>query len=304
VWDLIVIGSGNIRQGLSGFQEDYLMIVDTEVIFFDLGDTLVRTKLILLQNICEMIGRIRSHPLEVNEYMLAFQKEWSNRRNQNAENAIKDVITPAQEINYWQDFFRSLLRRLGLLVDHNFLIDGLAGIYSNPRSFECFEDVHPVLADLKSRGYTLGLISNAFPSAVKIIEDLNLKDYFDYAILSFELPDKYVKPEPEIYKFAIEQVNIEITKTLFVDDRWPFVKAAQEVGMNAYLIERFTDQNQILVTKSLVTKIYSLYELRDQILEQTKPLNHNGVFSSVKKRDRNNSNPRKNMPVKPLPILG
>jgi putative hydrolase of the HAD superfamily len=229
--------------------------------------------------------------------MLAFQKEWGNRRNQNAEDAIRHVITPEQEVSYWRDFCQTLLKGLGLLVDHKFLIDGLASIYSNSRSFECFEDVHPVLTDLKSRGYTLGLISNAFPSAKKIIKDLNLNDYFDYAILSFELPGKYVKPDPEIYKFAVEQVDIEIAKTLFVDDRWPFVKAAQEVGMSAYLIDRFTDQNQMLVTKSLVTKICSLYDLRDQILEQTKPLNQNGVFSYVKKRDRNNPDSIKNIPA-------
>jgi len=232
-----------------------------EVIFFDLGDTLVHIKLDKLQKICETLGEIRRQPLEVNEYMAAFRAEWSNRE-------IKNVTNHSQETVYWQGFFQDLLKNLGLPHNHKFLIEQLADIYSNPDSFECFEDVHTVLPELQSEGYKLGLISNAFPLAVRIINDLKLRDYFEYkyTFLSFEIPDQYMKPEPEIYRYASKKANVEISHTLFVDDRRPFVKAALDVGMQAYLIERFSEENRQVVTKSLVPSVYDLYELRDQIL--------------------------------------
>ena len=148
--------------------------------------------------------------------------------------------------------------------------------------------------ELRSRGYRLGLISNAFPSAVRIIHDLQLRDYFEYkyTFLSFEIPDKYIKPEPEIYRYSSKKANVDIRRTLFVDDRWPFVKAALDVGMDAYLIERFSEENKQLVTKSLVPKIYDLYELRDRVLNGRKPA---PSLSDAKQSSENN--PPMNMPT-------
>jgi HAD superfamily hydrolase (TIGR01509 family) len=230
-----------------------------QVIFFDLGDTLVRIKLEILQDICRTIGEKRGRPLEIHEYMADFRAEWSNHE-------IKNITTRAQELVYWRGFFYYLMKNLGVPNIWP-LIEKHADIYSDPASFECFEDVHNVLPELKARGYKLGLISNAFPSAVSIIHELKLRDYFDhkYTFLSFEIPDKYIKPEPEIYKLASRKANVDIGHTLFVDDRWSFVKAALDVGMQAYLIERFSEENKQLVTKTLVPRIYDLYELTDRI---------------------------------------
>jgi HAD superfamily hydrolase (TIGR01509 family) len=254
------------------------MLSNIQVIFFDLGDTLVRIKLEILQEICRTIGRIRGQPLDIHEYMDAFRAQWSNRD-------IKAVTTHPQELVYWQGFFQDLFKSLYLFQNYRFLVEQFADLYSNPGSFECFEDVHTVLPELKSRGYKLGLISNAFPSAMRIIHDLNLRDYFKYkyTFLSYEIP--HVKPEPEIYRYASRKAKVEIDRALFVDDRWPFVKGALDVGMKAYLIERFSEENQKLATKSLVPRIYDLYELRDQVLGETKDKKHAPSFSNAKMGD-------------------
>ena len=110
------------------------------------------------------------------------------------------------------------------------------------------------------------LISNAFPSAQQIIQDLELEQYFQYSLLSFQ--DKYVKPEPEIYQFAVEKLNVDIDKAVFVDDRQSFVEAARDLGMKAYLIERFPNQpqNDELLIKPQIQKINDLFELKNEIL--------------------------------------
>jgi len=252
------------------------MLSSIQVIFFDLGDTLVRIKLEILQEICRTIGEKRGRPLEIHNYMADFRAEWSNHE-------IKNVTTHAQELVYWRGFFYYLLKNLGLPNSWS-LIEEYTNTYSNPASFECFEDVHIVLPELQSRGYKLGLISNAFPSALRIIHDLKLREYFKYkyTFLSFEIPDKYIKPEPEIYRYSSKKANVNIGHTLFVDDRWSFVKAALEVGMQAYLIERFSEENKQLTTKSFVVpKIYDLYELRDKILRETNEKKPTALFPDV-----------------------
>lgn len=240
------------------------MFSNIKAIFFDLGDTLVRIRLEILQNICEKIGTIREKPLEINEYMDAFLEEWSNRSKPLDRQLIKEVNTHDEELRYWNNFFVSLLPTLQVDSHDPELVEWLANTYSSSQSFECFEDVHTVLAQLKLLGYKLGLISNAFPSASRIMKDLDLSQYFDYTLLSFEF--EFVKPEPEIYHFAVEQLKVEVDKAVFVDDRAKFVNAAIQVGMNAYLIERFPNPNEKAVTKSLAPRINSLYDLRNNLL--------------------------------------
>jgi putative hydrolase of the HAD superfamily len=235
-----------------------------QAIFFDLGDTLVRIKLRILQQICKRLEEIRGQPLEINEYMDAFLKEWGYRSKPLDKQVIKSVNTYEGEIHYWKGFFESLLPTLGVSSAEPGLVEWLATMYSSSQSFECFEDVHTILAELKLHGCKLGLISNAFPSADHIMKDLGLSPYFDYVLLSFE--HDFIKPEPAIYQFAVDQLMVDVKKAIFVDDRAKFVNAAIEFGMNAYLIERFPNPKERIVTKSLAPKIRNLYDLRNNLL--------------------------------------
>ena len=264
-----------------------------QAVFFDLGDTLVRIKSEILQVICNTIGKTRGNPLAVNEYMRAFQDEWNKHQKPLDKELIKGVVTLDDEVGYWKNFFHSLLITLGVSSCQERLTESLAKIYSDSDSFECFEDVIQVLVELKARGLKLGVISNAFPSAEKIISQLELKQYFNYILLSFDF--KYIKPEPQIYQFAVETLNVEVNKSIFIDDRWAFVKAAIELGMDAYLIERFSTPKINLMTKSLVPRINNLFELRDKILGENKR-SEQRLSPSENKKERENVRSQR-MPV-------
>jgi len=242
------------------------MFSNIQAIFFDLGDTLVRIRPEVLQTICNEIGQFRKKPLKPSEYMAAFQNEWNKRKTSSAKDLIREINSVEREIEYWRDYFDTLLIDLEITSKPWDLSEWLAETYSNAQSFECFEDVHSILADLRAKEFKLGLISNAFPSAQQIIQDLELEQYFQYSLLSFQ--DKYVKPEPEIYQFAVEKLNVDIDKAVFVDDRQSFVEAARDLGMKAYLIERFPNQPQKdeLLIKSQIQKINDLFELKNEIL--------------------------------------
>jgi len=247
-------------------------------IFFDLGDTLVHISFATLAKICQKISGIRGVPLSSDDFTRVFKDEWANRSDQSQTSSVKDIKTRAREKErqYWQDFFESLLPSLGISSYQSELLDWLIGIYTDPRSFTCFDDVHSVLSELKNKGLTLGIISNAFPSADAILDYLNLRQYFKYIFLSFELP--YAKPESLIYQFAAKKANIPIENIIFVDDRWNFVKGAQEVNMKAWLIERVPKESASSYTRSLVNKIKNLKELKE-----IKELKETIEFSRIEK---------------------
>ena len=244
------------------------MSTKVQAVFFDLGDTLTRTRQEIVANICKVIGNNRNKPLEQIEYLTTFQSEWKKRQKPLDKELIKSVISPKDEVFYWNNFFVSLLTNLDVHTDRKAIAKNLAIIHSDARSFECFDDVHTVLADFKTRGLKLGMISNAFPSALEIINLLNLRQYFDYVLLSYEF--KYIKPEPEIYRFAVKALNVDLENSIFIDDRWAFVKAALQLGMDAYLIDRIAPIKKDIKTSSFVPRVSDLFDLRNRILMSNK----------------------------------
>jgi len=132
------------------------MSAKVQAVFIDLGDTLIRTKQEIVADICKVIGNNRNKPLEQFEYLTAFQSEWNKRQKPLDKELIKSVISPKDEVLYWNNFFVSLLTNLDIHTDREAIAKNLAIIHSDAHSFECFDDVHSVLTDLKTRGLKLG----------------------------------------------------------------------------------------------------------------------------------------------------
>jgi len=78
--------------------------------------------------------------------------------------------------------------------------------------------------------------------------------------LSYEF--KYIKPEPEIYRFAVKTLNVDHENSIFIDDRWSFVKAALQLGMDAYLIDRIAPIKKDIETSSFVPRVSDLFDLK------------------------------------------
>lgn len=249
-----------------------------KVVFFDLGDTLVHLKrevyerwakeiLLLYGNLYVDRDQLEATILSLKE---AIRQEWASRVNED----FSWVQSDASEHIYWQHFYSSILVRMNVSLECAELVELMARQAADPDSFACFSHVWETLHDLLSRGIELGIISNAFPSAEKILWQLHLLPAFQYVIFSFERPrgcrKPYVKPFPEIYHHALHCAQAKPQQALLVDDRAFFVEGACEAGLHAVLIDR---------TGSLPgykNKIQDLSELRDlSIISDVavKPLN-------------------------------
>ena len=87
-----------------------------------------------------------------------------------------------------------------------------------------------VLSQLRSNGWTIGIVSNAKPDDVASWSECPLRDAVDDAVFSCSIG--YMKPDPEIYKLACERLGIVPTETVFVGDgRSDELQGAAAVGM-------------------------------------------------------------------------
>lgn len=140
------------------------------------------------------------------------------------------------------DTFRRTLGGIGFdlpddVVAH--IVEADHSAYSNSITVE--PSVLRALADLKDRGYHLGLVSNVslLPHLMRAdLDRLGITEYLDGSVFSSEIGVR--KPDPRIFQEALARVGAEPAGAVFVGDRlYDDVGGAQAVGMRAVQVRRF-----------------------------------------------------------------
>ena len=92
---------------------------------------------------------------------------------------------------------------------------------------------HPLLESLRAQGLKLGLVSNAFDPGWLLhrdLEQMGLEERLDFSVFSSELGVR--KPHPAIFRRALEALDVDPERVLFVGDRlYEDVRGAAELGM-------------------------------------------------------------------------
>jgi putative hydrolase of the HAD superfamily len=101
-----------------------------------------------------------------------------------------------------------------------------------------FEESLDVITTLRERGHALALVSNCSRGTREVVDSLGLSSVFDAVILSFEVGS--LKPEPVIYRAALQALEASPTEALFVDDQTPFCDGARALGIDTRLVIRPT----------------------------------------------------------------
>ena len=119
-----------------------------------------------------------------------------------------------------------------------------------------FDDVLPVLNELKGKGFILGLISNVDSDITPLLDKLGLSQLLQAVVTSQETG--YMKPQPKIFKKAARQAGIQVSEAMYIGDQYQIdVIGAKKAGMQGVLLDRNGYFNE--VTKEL--KIQNLYQL-------------------------------------------
>lgn len=123
------------------------------------------------------------------------------------------------------------------------LRSALRATYSVTQAYWMTEvDSHPVLQDLLTQGYRLGMISNAGDDAdVQVLVDkANLRGYFDFILTSAALGIR--KPNPRIFQFGLKRWNLPASRVAMVGDTLGAdILGAQLSGLAGIWITRRAD---------------------------------------------------------------
>lgn len=98
------------------------------------------------------------------------------------------------------------------------------------------DDTVPFLTWLRSRGVAIALVSNCADTTRAQLEYLGIIPLVDAVVLSCEVGS--VKPFPEIYVTALEELGVAAVDAVFIDDQPTFCVGAQAVGVRPIQIAR------------------------------------------------------------------
>lgn len=106
------------------------------------------------------------------------------------------------------------------------------------------------LSHLKAQGYRLAVASNSIRQTVQMMmEKSNLAPYLDFMLSNQDVTR--AKPDPEIYRTAIERFGLRPEQCLVVEDNLNGIKAAQASGAHVMVVKSVTDVNLSNITAKI-----------------------------------------------------
>jgi putative hydrolase of the HAD superfamily len=126
--------------------------------------------------------------------------------------------------------------------------------------FRPYGDAAPALAALRASGLRLAIVSNWDCSLRSVLADLGLAAAVDDVIVSAEVGA--AKPDPRIFRAALEHLRCEPENALFVGDSLETdVLGARAAGLRALLLQR----NGASAQEQDVERIFGLGELPELV---------------------------------------
>lgn len=112
--------------------------------------------------------------------------------------------------------------------------------------------MYALVETLKSDDITVALLSNIDERLGKLIRGYGFYEPFDPCLLSYELGVE--KPDPQIYRYLLEKIELPASDILFIDDRLENVEAAKSLGFDAILFSSYEEVYQDLIIREVLQK--------------------------------------------------
>ena len=169
------------------------------------------------------------------------------------------------EREWWRRVVVDTFAGFGQFRDFDGYFAALFDFLGDPANWKVDADAMQLLARLKERGYSLGVISNFDHRVYGILEGLGLDRYFDSMTISSEAG--WAKPAPQIFRTALERHAIEPGEALHVGDSEDTdVVGAQTAGIAVVLLDRKAPVRcSITGRKARVTVLGAVLDALDQM---------------------------------------
>ena len=141
--------------------------------------------------------------------------------------------------NFWIEYSRRRLLALGATPEWAIEFAAQASAHMGemykPDSI-VREDVRRALPSLREAGYIMGVISNRNKPFQAMLEAHGLSEFFPYSLAAGEV-DIY-KPEPGIFKHALQQLKVKASETVYVGDNYyADILGARRAGIEPVLFD-------------------------------------------------------------------
>jgi putative hydrolase of the HAD superfamily len=120
-----------------------------------------------------------------------------------------------------------------------------------------FDDTVPFLEGLRSNGVLTALVSNCADTTRGQLEHLGIVPLVDAVVLSCEVGS--MKPYPEIYVTALEELGVAAVDAVFIDDQPTYCVGAEAVGIRPVQIAR--DEANGYVSQWNFPVVHSLFDV-------------------------------------------
>jgi len=221
-----------------------------KVIFFDVGYTLDRPlsgDWLLTNRFYEFAGK------QFNSYMEESRTEVLRHCIEKLlrNHKVKDM---EEESLQFYNFYKELNQKLDLELTAEDIRSIAFDRTYNMENYVPYPDAAEVVKKL-SRSYTLGIISDTWPSIEPQLDAIGVNPFFSFRTYSFDLG--VLKPDKRMYLDALGKCGCSAEETVFIDDSAANLKGAAECGITPILIAA----NLASDIDTEYCKIHSLSEL-------------------------------------------
>ncbi len=193
-----------------------------KAVTFDAGGTLIEP----WPSVGDVYARVAAefgHSLAPAKLNAAFSSAWKRRK----------------EFDYSLPSWRHLVEQVFVLATPlpSALFDSLYQRFAEAGAWRIHSDVTETLQALRQRGYRMAVISNWDERLKALLANLRLNDYFEAIVVSVDVGA--TKPAPEIFKRALQLLNLAPVEVLHIGDSIEEDFAgAHDCGLSALLLDR------------------------------------------------------------------
>jgi len=196
-----------------------------QAVTFDVGGTLIRPWPSVGHLYAEVAAR-HGHPNLASATLNSqFAASWRAKKNFNHSR------------HDWLELVKKTFAGLVDQVSVREFFDDLYDRFAAPEAWQVFDDVYPVLEELRGRGFKLGIISNWDERLLPLLKGLQLSRYFETIVVSVEVG--FAKPSREIFARAMRLLALPPGAILHVGDSGTEdVAGARSAGFEAVHLDR------------------------------------------------------------------
>jgi putative hydrolase of the HAD superfamily len=115
-----------------------------------------------------------------------------------------------------------------------------------------YDDAIPFLKEIRARGIKIAIVSNCSEHTRRLLTELGIDVLVDALVLSCEVGA--AKPDAEIFRYALDQLDVAADAAVFVDDQTDYCAGAVALGITTAQIIRGELNGRVPATGATVVR--------------------------------------------------